>query len=154
MREGDAGFIGAGINSLAAAFLLGKAGWRVLVAERNEQPGGAVRTMPLMLPGFHHDIGALQRARVAVCKTWCRVHQRRAILRLNRSRRSLLGHHHGSRRQLACHCSALPGRRASLADVERRLRSLRSDPVSRFQLSRRVWRTVAGSRLMSKAAIH
>ena len=55
----DAVFIGAGINSLGAAFLLGRAGWRVLVVERNDEPGGAIRTMELTLPGFRHDIGAM-----------------------------------------------------------------------------------------------
>ncbi|QEG34190.1 phytoene desaturase family protein [Bythopirellula goksoeyrii] len=55
----DAIFIGAGINSLGAAYLLGKAGWRVLVLDRNEQPGGAVRTLELTLPGYKHDIGAM-----------------------------------------------------------------------------------------------
>ena len=55
----DAVFVGAGINSLAAAFLLGKAGWSVLVVDRNREPGGAIRTMELTLPGFRHDIGAM-----------------------------------------------------------------------------------------------
>ena len=55
----DAVFIGAGINALGAAFLLGRAGWRVLVVERNDAPGGAIRTMELTLPGFRHDIGAM-----------------------------------------------------------------------------------------------
>ena len=52
-------FIGAGINSLGAALVLAKEGWRVLVLERNCTPGGAVRTMELTLPGFRHDIGAM-----------------------------------------------------------------------------------------------
>ena len=55
----DAVFIGAGINSLGAAYLLGRAGWRVLVVDRNDEPGGAIRTMELTLPGFRHDIGAM-----------------------------------------------------------------------------------------------
>jgi phytoene dehydrogenase-like protein len=55
----DAIFVGAGINALAAAFLLGRAGWRVLVVDRNEEPGGSIRTQALTLPGFHHDIGAM-----------------------------------------------------------------------------------------------
>jgi phytoene dehydrogenase-like protein len=52
-------FIGAGINSLGAALVLAKEGWRVLVVDRNRDPGGAVRTMELTLPGFRHDIGAM-----------------------------------------------------------------------------------------------
>jgi len=59
MLQADAIFIGAGINSLGAAVLLGEVGWRVLVLDRNEVPGGAVRTLQLTLPGFHHDIGAM-----------------------------------------------------------------------------------------------
>ena len=55
----DAVFIGAGINSLGAALLLAQTGWRVLVIDRNEEPGGAVRTQALTLPGFQHDIGAM-----------------------------------------------------------------------------------------------
>src|SRR5436309_2209354 len=55
----DAIFIGAGINALGAAFLLGKAGWRVLVLERNSEPGGCVRTLELTRPGFRHDIGPM-----------------------------------------------------------------------------------------------
>src|SRR5262245_61260562 len=55
----DVVFIGAGINALAAAFLLARAGWRAVVVDRNKEPGGAVRTMELTLPGFRHDIGAM-----------------------------------------------------------------------------------------------
>lgn len=59
MPSVDAIFIGAGINSLGAAYLLGRAGWRVLVVDRNDEPGGAIRTLELTLPGFRHDIGAM-----------------------------------------------------------------------------------------------
>ncbi|WP_226648012.1 phytoene desaturase family protein [Microbulbifer variabilis] len=52
-------FIGAGINSLCAAFILAKEGWRVLVLDQNSSPGGAIRTLELTLPGFLHDIGAM-----------------------------------------------------------------------------------------------
>jgi phytoene dehydrogenase-like protein len=55
----DAIFIGAGINALGGAILLAEAGWRVLVLEKNDTPGGSVRTQELTLPGFHHDIGAI-----------------------------------------------------------------------------------------------
>jgi phytoene dehydrogenase-like protein len=55
----DAVFIGAGINALGAALLLGKAGWRVLVLERNAEPGGCVRTLELTRPGFRHDFGPM-----------------------------------------------------------------------------------------------
>jgi phytoene dehydrogenase-like protein len=52
----DAIVIGAGPNGLVAANLLADAGWDVLVFEAASQPGGAVRTAELTLPGFHHDL--------------------------------------------------------------------------------------------------
>jgi phytoene dehydrogenase-like protein len=61
----DVVFIGAGINALGAAYLLSQAGWRVLVVDRNNEPGGAVRTLELTLPGFRHDIGAMNLNLVA-----------------------------------------------------------------------------------------
>lgn len=54
----DAIIIGAGHNGLATAIMLADAGWRVLVLERNETVGGAVRTEEVTLPGFRHDLFA------------------------------------------------------------------------------------------------
>ncbi|MEX0864705.1 MAG: NAD(P)/FAD-dependent oxidoreductase [Acidimicrobiia bacterium] len=54
----DAIVVGAGHNGLAAAIILAKAGWDVLVLERNSNPGGAVRTAEVTLPGFRHDLYA------------------------------------------------------------------------------------------------
>ena len=51
----DAVVIGAGPNGLVAANLLADAGWDVLVLEAQPEPGGAVRTAELTLPGFRHD---------------------------------------------------------------------------------------------------
>lgn len=65
MKDPKIIFIGAGINSLGAALVLSKAGWRVLVVDRNGTPGGAVRTMELTLPGFRHDIGAMNLSLIA-----------------------------------------------------------------------------------------
>jgi len=55
----DAVVIGAGHNGLVAAILLAKAGWSVTVLERNGEPGGAVRTEEVTVPGFKHDLFAM-----------------------------------------------------------------------------------------------
>jgi len=51
----DAVVIGAGPNGLVAANLLADAGWEVVVLEAQPEPGGAVRSAELTLPGFTHD---------------------------------------------------------------------------------------------------
>jgi phytoene dehydrogenase-like protein len=51
----DAVFVGSGHNALITAAYLARAGWSVLVLERNDRPGGLVRTEELTLPGFLHD---------------------------------------------------------------------------------------------------
>src|SRR4051812_38000495 len=56
MDKYDAIIIGSGHNALVTAAYLGKAGWSVLVLEKNDRPGGLVRTEELPLPGFHHDV--------------------------------------------------------------------------------------------------
>lgn len=55
----DAVIIGAGHNGLAAAIILAKKGWRVAVFEAKDEAGGAVKTRELTLPGFRHDIAAM-----------------------------------------------------------------------------------------------
>ena len=57
MAQFDAVFVGAGINSLACAALLSRAGWSVCVLERNEELGGCIRTSTdLTAPGFTHEV--------------------------------------------------------------------------------------------------
>lgn len=55
----DAIVIGAGHNGLASALHLASKGWKVLVLERAAVPGGAVKTAELTLPGFRHDVYAM-----------------------------------------------------------------------------------------------
>jgi phytoene dehydrogenase-like protein len=52
----DAVVIGSGVNSLACAALLARAGWGVAVLEREDELGGAVRTAELTEPGYLHDV--------------------------------------------------------------------------------------------------
>ncbi len=55
----DAVFVGAGINSLAGAALLSRAGWNVCVLEREDVPGGCIRTVEgLAAPGYTHELMA------------------------------------------------------------------------------------------------
>ncbi len=56
MSQYDAVMIGSGHNALITAAYLARAGWSVLVLERNDRPGGLVRTEELTLPGFRHDV--------------------------------------------------------------------------------------------------
>ena len=55
MADHDAIVVGSGVNSLACAALLARAGWRVAVLERNDWFGGAIKTEELTRPGFLHD---------------------------------------------------------------------------------------------------
>ncbi len=55
----DAVVVGAGLNGLAAAIHLLNRGWSVAVIEAAGEPGGAVKTREATLPGFHHDLCAM-----------------------------------------------------------------------------------------------
>ena len=52
----DAVVVGSGINSLACAALLARAGWSVRVLERENELGGCIRTAALTEPGYLHDV--------------------------------------------------------------------------------------------------
>lgn len=54
----DAIVVGGGHQGLVAAVRLARAGWRTLVLERNDRPGGAVMSAELTRPGFVHDLFA------------------------------------------------------------------------------------------------
>jgi phytoene dehydrogenase-like protein len=56
MEDVDAVVIGAGHNGLVAANLLADAGWRVLVCEATDAPGGAVASAELAAPGYVADL--------------------------------------------------------------------------------------------------
>jgi phytoene dehydrogenase-like protein len=55
----DAVVIGAGHNGLAAAIHLAAKGWSVGVFEQATEAGGAVKTREVTLPGFRHDLCAM-----------------------------------------------------------------------------------------------
>lgn len=59
MDAADVVIVGSGINGLSAAALLAKKGRRVVVLESADTPGGAVRTEEITLPGFRHDLFAM-----------------------------------------------------------------------------------------------
>jgi len=57
-RSYDAVIVGGGHNGLIAAAYLARAGWEVLLVERNSEVGGAVASAEATAPGFVHDLYA------------------------------------------------------------------------------------------------
>jgi phytoene dehydrogenase-like protein len=55
-RTFDVVIVGSGINSLACAAFLSRAGWSVCVLEREDELGGAIKTAEITQPGFVHDL--------------------------------------------------------------------------------------------------
>jgi phytoene dehydrogenase-like protein len=62
--------VGSGHNALVAAALLARAGNRVLVLEKNDKPGGFVRTEEVTLPGFRHDLYATRHPLFLISKAY------------------------------------------------------------------------------------
>ncbi|RMF11570.1 MAG: NAD(P)/FAD-dependent oxidoreductase [Alphaproteobacteria bacterium] len=54
--DADVVVVGSGINSLVCAGLVAKADQKVVVLERNEVPGGCIRSGEVTVPGFMHDV--------------------------------------------------------------------------------------------------
>ncbi|MEM7566161.1 MAG: NAD(P)/FAD-dependent oxidoreductase [Pseudomonadota bacterium] len=59
MASYDAVIVGSGHNALACAVHLASEGWSVGVYERAGTAGGAIRTEETTLPGFRHDLYAM-----------------------------------------------------------------------------------------------
>ncbi len=58
MSNYDVIITGSGPNGIAAAIQLQQKGLKTLIIEQANEPGGAVKTEELTLPGFQHDVGA------------------------------------------------------------------------------------------------
>jgi phytoene dehydrogenase-like protein len=56
MPDHDAVVVGSGINSLACAAFLTRAGWDVCMLEREDTYGGAIQTAEITEPGYLHDV--------------------------------------------------------------------------------------------------
>lgn len=57
-KQYDAVIIGSGPNGLSAGIYLAQRGLKVLIVEAAPTAGGGMRTAPLTLDGFRHDVGS------------------------------------------------------------------------------------------------
>jgi len=55
-QQSDIVIVGSGINSLVSGALLARKGKSVTILERNDRPGGCIRTGEITLPGYIHDV--------------------------------------------------------------------------------------------------
>ena len=53
--QADAIVVGSGINGMVSAAELARAGWSVILLERNAEIGGFIATEERTLPGYLHD---------------------------------------------------------------------------------------------------
>lgn len=74
MHEVDAVVIGSGHNGLVAALYLARAGWDVLVIERNDDVGGATRSGEVTEPGLVHDLYATNLNLFLASPVWAELH--------------------------------------------------------------------------------
>ena len=70
MPDYDCVIVGSGHNALICALALSAAGQQVLVLEKAEKIGGAMRTAELTLPGFQHDVCATNVGRLRLCPVY------------------------------------------------------------------------------------
>src|SRR3954468_11693140 len=70
MEKHDIVVIGSGHNALIAAAYLARAGRGVLVLERNDRPGGLVRTEELTRPGYRHDVYSAAHPLLLASPAW------------------------------------------------------------------------------------
>lgn len=131
----DAVVVGAGPNGLVAANLLADAGWSVLVLEAASEPGGAVRSGELTLPGFRHDLFSAFYPLAAVSPALRRLRLEEHGLRWRRAP-LVLAHALPDGR-----CAAIS---TDLAETARSLEAFAAGDGERWEAMIGEWRGIAG----------